>query len=107
MVKIIIRGEQREYEKGTSFETIAKEFQKDYDTEIAVALENGKIRELFKKVTRDCTVDFFTLKDEVGHKTYIRTATTNCCCAFPSAAKRFSLQNPFTAICTISWCACL
>lgn len=75
MVKIIIRGEQREYEKGTSFETIAKEFQKDYDTEIAVALENGKIRELFKKVTRDCTVDFFTLKDEVGHKTYIRTAT--------------------------------
>ncbi|MGN0400727.1 MAG: nucleoside kinase [Acetatifactor sp.] len=75
MVTVTIRGEKREYAKGTSYEAIAKEYQKDYDGDIAVAVVNGKIRELFKKVTKDCTVDFFTLKDEVGHKTYVRTAT--------------------------------
>ena len=42
---------------------------------IAVAAANGKIRELFKKVTKDCEVDFFTMGDAVGHKTYVRTAT--------------------------------
>ena len=33
-----------------------------------------KIRELFRKVVRDCEIEFFTLKDEVGHKSYMRTA---------------------------------
>lgn len=75
MVTITIHGEKKQYEQGTSFETIAAEYQKDYDGMIAVAAANGKIRELFKKVTRDCEVDFFTMGDAVGHKTYVRTAT--------------------------------
>ena len=41
---------------------------------VAVAA-NGNIRELFKKVTRDCELQFFTMKDDVGYKTYVRTAT--------------------------------
>lgn len=75
MVTVTIHGEKKQYEQGTSFETIAEEYQKDYDGMIAVAAANGKIRELFKKVTRDCEVDFFTMGDAVGHKTYVRTAT--------------------------------
>ncbi|MCM1064423.1 MAG: nucleoside kinase [Eubacterium sp.] len=75
MVTVTIRGEKKQYEQGTSFEAIAKEYQKEYGGMIAVAAANGKIRELFKKVTKDCEVDFFTLKDAVGHKTYVRTAT--------------------------------
>lgn len=75
MVTVTIHGEKREVEQGTSFEEIAAAYQKDYDGMIAVVTVNGKIRELFKKVTKDCTVDFFTLKDAVGYKTYVRTAT--------------------------------
>ena len=75
MVTVTIHGEKREFAQGTSYETIAADYQREYDGMIALVAVNGKIRELFKKVTRDCTVDFFTLKDDVGYKTYVRTAT--------------------------------
>ena len=75
MVTITIHGEQKQYEQGTSFETIAEEYQEEYGGLIAVAAADGKIRELFKKITKDCEVKFFTLRDVVGHKTYVRTAT--------------------------------
>lgn len=73
--KVTIGGEVREYDKGTTFEEIAGEYQKDYDEQIALAVRNGKIRELFKKVDRDCTLEFLTLSDDAGHKSYIRSAT--------------------------------
>lgn len=75
MVTISIYGEEKQVPQGTSFEQIAEDYQEKYGGLIAVAAANGKIRELFKKVTKDCQVEFFTLKDDVGHKTYVRTAT--------------------------------
>ncbi len=75
MVTVTVHGEKREVAEGTAFEAIAAEYQKEYEELIAVVCVNGKIRELFKKVKKDCTVDFFTLRDEVGYKTYVRTAT--------------------------------
>lgn len=75
MVTVTIHGEKKQYEQGTSFETIAAEYQKDYEGMIAVATADGRIRELFKKVTKDCEADFFTMRDAVGYKTYVRTAT--------------------------------
>lgn len=75
MVTVTIRGEQRRVEQGTTYEAIVSEYQKEYGGTIAVVAANGKIRELFKKANRDCKLDFFTLKDDVGHKTYVRTAT--------------------------------
>ncbi len=75
MVTVTIRGEQKQVQRGTTYEAIVSEYQKEYDDTIAVVAANGKIRELFKKVTRDCRVEFFTLRDDVGHKTYVRTAT--------------------------------
>ena len=74
MVTITIHGEQKQVEQGTTYEAIAAEYQKEYDGTIALVSANGKIRELFKKVTRDCTIEFFTLKDSVGHKSYLRAA---------------------------------
>ena len=75
MFTITINGEPKQYPQGTTYETIVKPYQEQYDNMIAVVAANGKIRELFKKVTKDCRVDFFTLKDDVGYKTYVRTAT--------------------------------
>lgn len=75
MYTVTIKGEKKQYPQGTTYEDIVKEYQEEYQNMIAVVAANGKIRELFKKVTKDCTLDFFTLKDDVGYKTYVRTAT--------------------------------
>ncbi len=80
MLTVTIQGQneeeiRRQVEPGTTYEAIAEEYQEACEGTIAVAVVNGKIRELFKRVTKDCTVRFFTLRDDVGHKTYVRTAT--------------------------------
>lgn len=75
MYTITINGEKKQYPQGTTYETVVESYQEQYDNMIAVVAADGKIRELFKKLTKDCTVDFFTLKDDVGYKTYVRTAT--------------------------------
>ena len=75
MINVTINGEIKQYPQGTTFETIAKDYQDAYDSQIACVSADGKIRELFKKVSKDCTLEFFTLKDSIGHKIYVRTAT--------------------------------
>lgn len=71
---VTVGGKTREYPAGITFGEIARAYQKEYPEQIALAVRDGKIRELFKKVDRDCTVDFLTLADNTGHKTYNRTA---------------------------------
>lgn len=73
--QVTVGGKTREFPSGITYGEIAGVYQKDYPYQIAVAVRNGKIRELFKRVDRDCTVEFLTLADDTGHKTYIRTAT--------------------------------
>ena len=75
MAKIIIEGVEKEYAVGTTFEDIANEYQAAYQGEIALVKEDGKIRELSKTVSKDATVEFVTLRDNIGHKTYERSAT--------------------------------
>lgn len=72
---VVINGEEKEYPKYVTYETIANEYQEAYHNEIALVVVNGKIRELCKKLDRDCTLEFVTLQDGAGHKTYLRTAT--------------------------------
>lgn len=74
MVTITIHGEQKQVQQGTTYEDIAAEYQEAYGGTIALVAVDRKIRELFRKVVRDCEIEFFTLKDEVGHKSYMRTA---------------------------------
>ncbi|MBQ8947023.1 MAG: nucleoside kinase [Lachnospiraceae bacterium] len=74
MVTIKIGGKDYYYDEGIKYELIAQEFQKDYDDPIALVTVNGKIRELMKKVDKDCTLDFITYRSAIGHKTYVRTA---------------------------------
>lgn len=74
MVTVKIHGEEKQYEAGTPFEEIAREYQEQYQDRIALVSVNGRIRELFKKVKKDCSLEFFTLDDAIGHKTYVRTA---------------------------------
>lgn len=74
MAVITIGGVTKEYAIGTTFEQIAQEYQEKYNNTIALVTENGKIRELHKKVSKDADVKFITLSDTIGHKTYERSA---------------------------------
>lgn len=75
MVTITINGEKKQYFRGTLYEEIAREYQPSYKNMIALVTENGKIRELIKPAVKDCELTFLTTGDNIGHKTYVRTAT--------------------------------
>ncbi len=75
MATLTIGTTQREYDEGTKFEYVAKDFQNEYPEMIALVTENGKIRELTKSVKKDAQIEFITLGDNIGHKAYVRTAT--------------------------------
>ncbi len=74
MAIITIGGVTKEYAIGTTFEQIVQEYQEQYNNTIALVTENGKIRELHKKISKDADVKFITLSDTIGHKTYERSA---------------------------------
>ncbi len=75
MVRVIINGEEKEYNKETTFEELAKDYQDRFQAPIVLVYQNGRIRELFRKISINCKVEFITLLDGIGHKTYERTAT--------------------------------
>ena len=72
--KVTVGDVQKEYAEGTTYRTIAEEFQKDYDARIVLAMVDLKLNELQKKLNKDCTIVFKTVKDRTGYKTYRRSA---------------------------------
>lgn len=75
MIKVKVNGQEKEYQSGISLAEIAKEYQQEYQYDIILAYVNGRLRELFKTVSRDCEVSFITTNDDVGFKTYTRGMT--------------------------------
>lgn len=71
--RVQVNEEIREYEEGTTFEAIAKDFQKNYEHQIVLGCENYKLFELRKKLKKDCNLTFITTGDSVGNKTYKRS----------------------------------
>lgn len=74
-VKVTIANEEYEYEAGITYEQIAKDFQKDYEAKIVLISADGRLRELHKILSNDCTIEFITLADKIGMETYRRSAT--------------------------------
>ena len=74
MVTVKINGEDRYFEEGIQYQLIAEQYQRDYDSQIALVVVNGKIQELMKRLNKDCELDFITYADVIGHKTYVRSA---------------------------------
>ncbi|MCI2048345.1 MAG: nucleoside kinase [Lachnospiraceae bacterium] len=74
MPALMIDGSTRTFEKGTTYESIAEEYQDSHDDQIALVFINGKLRELGKKVDRDGVLTFVTTSTPTGHKTFVRTA---------------------------------
>lgn len=74
MPTVMVSGEIRQYDKGTTYETIAKEYQDKYNGSIALVYFNGKMRELGKRLEKDGALSFITTRDSAGHNAYVRTA---------------------------------
>lgn len=70
--KVTIHGVTKEYEKGITYQTIAKEYQEQYNQDIMLIIMNGRLRELFKTLKEDGTLEFVTVADDAGTKTYTR-----------------------------------
>ena len=70
-------GNQSIYEvkEGTTLSDLAKQVQLPQEPIILLAYMDGKLRELFTPMTKDCHVRFVTLKEQAGYMAYKRTAT--------------------------------
>ena len=73
MFTVRIGREERQYEKGTTYQKIAEDFQKEYDNDIVLVFVDEKLQELYKNLYKDCEIRFVTTGDEIGHKTYRRS----------------------------------
>ena len=74
-MKVTVKGIVTEYAEGATFEEVASKYQEEYGNEIALVIANGKMQELRKEIKEDCEVSFLTLRDAIGHRAYVRTAT--------------------------------
>lgn len=76
MLTVKIKGEEKQYSKGTAFEQIVNEFQETYENTIVLVVQDGKIRELHKTLQKDGSeLWFITRKEKIGYNTYVRSAT--------------------------------
>lgn len=71
-IKIKHKDEQYEYEKGTTLLDIAKDFKKDYESEIIAALVNNRLVSLETKMIRSGNVEFLDATNPLGNRTYVR-----------------------------------
>ncbi len=74
MPALMIDGKTRNYDKGTSYESIVDEYQDTGKGEIALVQINGKLRELSKRADRDGVLTMVRTSQPAGYNTYSRTA---------------------------------
>ena len=73
-VKVTINETVKEYPKGISYMDIVKEYPADEKAPVILVVSNGKLKELHKKVKRDCTLRFVTTRENIGNHAYRRSA---------------------------------
>ena len=73
MITITMQEGTRQYPKGVSLYTIAKEVQKEYQDDIILALFDNKLMELRGCLHRDGNLVFLTTADKNGRRAYRRS----------------------------------
>ncbi|MBQ9766330.1 MAG: nucleoside kinase [Lachnospiraceae bacterium] len=78
---VIIDNEQKQYEYGTTYYDIAKDYQKNYENDIVLVKIDGRLQELHKTLksddisTKAREISFITTGDAPGSLAYRRSAT--------------------------------
>lgn len=75
MKKVTLGNIVKEYEAGTTYESIIKENYPEKAEQIILVKVNGKLEELLKKVKSDCRVEPVYFSDHPGYNSYRRSAT--------------------------------
>lgn len=75
MIKATVNQSIYEVKEGTTLSDLAKQVQLPQEPIILLAYMDGKLRELFTPMTKDCHVRFVTLKEQAGYMAYKRTVT--------------------------------
>ena len=75
MIKATVNQSIYKVKEGTTLSDFAKQVQLPQEPIILLAYMDGKLRELFTPMTKDCHVRFVTLKEQAGYMAYKRTAT--------------------------------
>lgn len=73
MCKVTIGSQQKEYPEGTPYGEIVKDFEEMSAYPIVLVTVDGKLRELHKKIRKDCQLSLITVADSIGHETYKRS----------------------------------
>ena len=73
MCRVTVGNETKTYPEGTCYGEIVKDFSSHAEYPVVLVMAEGKLRELHKKVHRDCRISLITTADSIGHKTYKRS----------------------------------
>ena len=93
MCTVWIGNEEKVYEKGTTYEQIAKEYQKEYSDDIVLVFADEKLQELPKKIKPGCRIEFVTTALAVGIATYRRSMCLLLVKAIYDVAGRENVQK--------------
>ena len=72
MVKVTMKDGVHNVVRGTKLSDLAKECVNLYTHDIILAVRDGSLCELYKTIDRDCEVEFLTIADKDGNRTYAR-----------------------------------
>ncbi len=73
MYKVTICGQTKEYPEGTAYGEIVQEFESHSEYPVVLVMVDGRLRELHKRLKKDCTISMVSIADGIGHKTYKRS----------------------------------
>ena len=65
--------EKANVEENTKIEELAKKYNPFFKNQVILSIYNGKLRELCKKIDRDGKIEFLTIADRDGRRTYRRS----------------------------------
>ncbi len=72
MVKVTMKDGVHNVVRGSKLSDLAKECVNLYTHDIILAVRDGSLCELYKTIDRDCEVEFLTIADKDGNRTYAR-----------------------------------
>ena len=93
MITVTVDGDAYTYPQGTSYRTIAADFQDRYPCDILLVNRDGRLCELHKSLDRDCTLQMLTARDKPGIQTYERSAVLLLLKAFYDTVGRESVER--------------
>lgn len=73
MYRVEIGGKMYEFAEGTTYLEITNQLRDLTALPVLLVSENNRLRELYHKIPGDCRVEFLTITDPAGYKTYQRS----------------------------------